>query len=62
LADAVLRVVETPAQVSDDLITLPTSGTGRGAHTSILGSPKPCIGTAHENRVGGYKSFTPSGM
>jgi hypothetical protein len=54
LADAVLRGLETLAQVGDDLITSPTSGTGRGAHTSILGSPLPCIGTAQENWVGGY--------
>ena len=39
LADAVLRGVETLAQVGDGLITLPTSGTGRAAHISILGSP-----------------------
>jgi hypothetical protein len=39
LADAGLRGVETLAQVGDDLITLPTSGTGKAAHISILGSP-----------------------
>jgi hypothetical protein len=39
LADTVLGGVEMLAQDGNGLITLPTSGTGRGAHISILGSP-----------------------
>jgi hypothetical protein len=39
LADAGLRGVQTLAQDGNGLIALLTSGTGRGAHTSILGSP-----------------------